>query len=62
MNIGYNVIGIRTAHKMSDREVVVNILNDANSSAHVLVTSSRLMATGYNLQHDCCDMIFVDCP
>ena len=62
MNLGYKVIGISIAHKSSDREAAVDAFNDRHSLSDVLVTSTRLMATGYNLQYNCSDMIIADCP
>ena len=62
MSLGYNVIGIRSAHKMKDCESALDAFKNQDNPVDVLVTSIRLMATGVNLQYDCSDMIFADCP
>ena len=54
MNLGFDVVDIRSAHTLADRDAAARSLNNSNSAAQILVTSTRTMsafsAKEFNLQ------------
>ena len=55
-NLGFHVLGIRAAHGARERDAAVTKFNDRSSQIQVLMTSTRLSSTGYNLQYDFCEI------
>ena len=60
--LNFNVVSIRAQHKASERNDCVNSFTDPISNVQVLVISLRTSSTALNLQNDCSDVVFFDCP
>ena len=61
-NLDFNVIGIRSTHSTTALEEAVVEFNDPASNVQILVMSLRISSTAVNLQDDCSNMVFLDCP
>ncbi len=60
--LGFNGVSIRAQHKASERDDSVDCFTDPISNVQVLVTSLRTSSTALNLQNDCNDVVFFNCP
>jgi len=60
VNLGLNVLSLRSAHSHSDRRETIRLFNDPTSPVDVLVTNFRTSSLGVNLQGCCCKTIILD--
>lgn len=60
VNLGLNVLSLRSAHSHADRRETIRLFNDPTSPVDVLVTNFRTSSLGVNLQGCCCNTIILD--
>ena len=58
LNLGFDVMGIRSVHKAADQDEGVEDFNDAPETVQILITSLKIASSALNLHHCCCDMVF----
>ena len=59
-NLDFKVLMIRAKHKSFERTVAMKEFNRKESDVDVLIISTKLRNSDQNMQHDCCDVVFVD--
>ncbi len=62
INLGFDVLTMRSKDSSVVRAATVATFNDATHKGQILVASTKIMATSYNLQKACRSVVFVDIP
>lgn len=62
VNLGLNVLSLRSAHSHAERRETIRAFNDPNHPVDVLVTNFRTSSLGVNLQGCCSRTIIMDTP
>jgi hypothetical protein len=60
VNLGLNVLSLRSAHSHADRRETIRLFNDPTHPVDALVTSFRTSSLGVNLQGCCSKTIIMD--
>lgn len=62
MNLGFDVMTIRSVHSAEERTSACAAFNDPRSSVEILLCSLKTTSVSVNLQKSCADVVFVDIP